>query len=79
MNEQEKMNEDRRRMAVDNLIAIDNGYTDSDSLMREAMDLMSNYGYETYEQAMQRTLEKYRANPHYYSDTPSAYCYMHAK
>ena len=79
MNKEIDTNEDRRQMAVDNLNAIDNGNTDSNSLMREAMDLMSNYGYETYDQAMKRTLEKYRANPNYYSDKPSAYCYMNAK
>ncbi len=78
MNEEE-LKEDRRQMAVDNLNAIDNGNTDSNSLMREAMDLMANYGYKTYDQAMERTLEKYRANPNYYSDKPSAYCYMNAK
>tara|TARA_R110000823_G_scaffold203431_3_gene334515 strand:- start:4562 stop:4924 length:363 start_codon:yes stop_codon:yes gene_type:complete len=79
MNKEIDMNEDRRQMAVDNLNAIDNGNTDSDSLIRDAMDLMSNYGYKTYDQAMERTLEKYRANPNYFSDTPNAYCYMRAK
>lgn len=78
MNEDE-LKEDKRQMAVDNLNAIDNGNTDSDSLIRDAMDLMCNFGYQTYDQAMGRTLEKYRANPNYFSDSPSAYCYMWAK
>ena len=78
MNEEE-LKEDKRQMAVDNLNAIDNGNTDSNSLMREAMDLMSNYGYETYDRALERILEIYRANPNYFSDTPNAYPYMRAK
>ena len=74
---EEERNEDLRRMAVDVLNGIDNTNMNSDGLIRDAMDLMSNYGYRTYEEAMKRVLEKYNANPKMYvRDTPTRYTYM---
>ncbi len=77
MTEETNMKEDRRQMAVDVLNGIDNTNMNSDGLIRDAMDLMCNYGYTTYRSAMERVLEKYNANPKMYrKDTPTRYTYM---
>lgn len=75
MNPEER--EDQRQMAVDILNGIDSTNMNSDGLIRDAMDLMCNYGYTTYRSAMERVLEKYNANPKMYgNDTPLRYTYM---
>lgn len=69
--------EDKRRMAVDILNGIDNTKMKSDGLIRNAMDLLCNYRYDSYEIAAKRTLKLYRANPDYFGgDTPTRYTYM---
>ena len=69
--------EDRRQMAGDVLNGIDNTNMNSDGLIRHAMDLMCNYGYNTYRKAMRRVLEYYNTTPKMYrNDTPTRYTYM---